>query len=746
MVSSVYMGFLYQMDEDKKPIRLQSMTSVNSSKVSMSGNYVLFELVKPALGKPYARELMTGKKIPILADDINGSLSGEHTFLKFDGSFHSRAPIATKEDLLNYCYYHKSPELYENFLNSVFREGEMRAYEYKKIDKNFNLNLSYDTAITTRHFNEIIYDLEKVCDIDINRLLSIFKSNNINKIYDMCIKNKSINDEIESFASNVIRSESLKSKDERNDNLIHSLNDDKFKLFLKVSKSITNKSCEELTSTIMESVVDFSHRILEFNTDSLVKKLKEKYKLNKDLFYETFLNNTKKENGRFDADKLFKYCVELGMLKDKIKNNYYEDNLKVNYNHDVDSKIFIKSDRVVEKKRIDKVGTYAERTNIAEDIKSGSFKAYLNQISKPTQEFETIILNEEFSSSSPIRLVKGQFDSDGSKMYTPPFITEGYGVIGTRSVATSIGSSTSNLENLDVKSDNDLISGSSLKNNQSDSVKDLNRLRQEVATLKKSFDNPNYKGTKYDFKFSIYTKEAYDYPTKGLIIIRPCVYKYVKDEEGNFNALTNDEGQPIEFPAHYESLDYYIDKYYQWEKSVYGMQVTSGLNESFSKVKNNGIQPNNSIDLEGSVNNVGFINPMINQSNTPLQPAVQAQQPAEPVRQTAPVPAQPVQPVQVQASMPVHKPVENKQVLDLGNFDDNNLSEAFKQLNDAKKAGNVASINLNGVVISNEKLSNTSEYLDYYFAKTINRPPKTDVVKELLEEESKKIQQGRTNA
>ena len=180
----------------------------------------------------------------------------------------------------------------------------------------------------------------------------------------------------------------------------------------------------------------------------------------------------------------------------------------------------------------------------------------------------------------------------------------------------------------------------------------------------------------------------------------------------------------------------------------YGMSLNQKIAEEKEKEKAKKEQEKNKAEQSDSVQQTTTVQ----QSSEPAQQQSQVSQDSQsasvekistPVQQA--VPAHEASSQSTSAPRAVHhtvsRPIEN-----LGNFSDKTLSEGFYKLNEMKKKDTLATICVNGVVISNEKLSNTSEYLDYYFAKTLNRPPKTEVVKELLEEESKKNQQGRTNA
>ncbi len=396
MANNVYMGFLYQIDESKKPIKYQSKSSLDCSKVPMSGNYVLFELVKPALGKPYARELITGKKIPIISDDIKGGLNGEHTFLKFDGAFDTKAPIASKEALLNYCYYHQSPELYLNFLNSVLREGEDREEASNLLSGSYEKDALRKSNLEKKHMNETLDDIKRVCDVKFDKVLDYVRSLDLNNATQL----------------------------------------EEAEVIIGV---VTNESNNTISNIISDCGKDFN---------KISRYLADNYKLSDNDIISNILNETIKENSRlkkinepvrkkFDVDKAVSFMINLGMLKDEIKENKPDNSIEVKYDEEKDSKAYQKADRVVSQHRIKLVGTLRERDHIADDLISGSYRNYLNNIEKPTEKFELTILNEEISSGNPTRLVKGQFGMGTSSMYTPPFITEGYGVLGSDNVVTS---------------------------------------------------------------------------------------------------------------------------------------------------------------------------------------------------------------------------------------------------------------------------------------------------------------------
>lgn len=134
-MAKVYVGYLYQIKEGEKPQRDQWKIYKEVEAANVHGGYLLFKKVPwfkrppflPFIGPQYAEELITGKRIPILADGMKGKIGGEHTFLKFDGTFKQRAKVATKEHLEYYQKYHPKKADFSKELEEVFKEGKRRA-------------------------------------------------------------------------------------------------------------------------------------------------------------------------------------------------------------------------------------------------------------------------------------------------------------------------------------------------------------------------------------------------------------------------------------------------------------------------------------------------------------------------------------------------------------------------------------------------------------------------------------------
>ncbi len=134
-MAKTYIGYLYQIKEGEKPQRDQWKIYKEVEAANIHGGYVLFRKVPwykrapflPFVGPHYAEEVITGKRIPILADGMKGKIGGEHTFLKFDGTFKQRAKVATKEHLENYQKYHPKKDEFRRELEAIFKEGKRRA-------------------------------------------------------------------------------------------------------------------------------------------------------------------------------------------------------------------------------------------------------------------------------------------------------------------------------------------------------------------------------------------------------------------------------------------------------------------------------------------------------------------------------------------------------------------------------------------------------------------------------------------
>ena len=505
MASEIYIGYLYQITgEEKPPVKQYNITS-GVQKVAMEGNYVLFRLVKPGLGKPYAEEIITKRKIPILADDIKGGLDGEHTFLRFDGYFKDRARIASKEALKNYCYYHKSKVGLDLFFDNIFSVGKIKAAFLKSPKK----------------YEEVSKQVE---DDSFIKVKEVLRENNCNSVSDSDVKE-----------------------------------------LLKKFGNVPARVIADL-----------------------------------------------KKDGKFTEKK---------------------SNSTPSYNPEVDS---TKYDRFRSMQYNKSHGTSAEINHLIADLDNGSYVNYVKNIEKPSFEFEAKINGESVSSGRPTMIIQnfGTTVSVGGRQLPIPGSTQA-GVYGYEFNA--------------------------------------------VNTKKIS--------SEYDFtKSSAEFCKNYGMSLNQKIVVEKEKEKAKKEQEKN-KAEQSDSVQ-----------------------QTTTVQQSSEPAQQQSQVS----QDSQSASIE--------------KVSTPVQQAV----PAAPV-QSAPAPRA--------VHHTVSKPIEN-----LGNFSDKTLSEGFYKLNEMKKKDTLATICVNGVVISNEKLSNTSEYLDYYFAKTLNRSPKTEVVKELLEEESKKIQQGRTNA
>ena len=509
MASEVYIGYLYQITgEEKPPVKQYNITS-GVQKVAMEGNYVLFKLVKPVLGKPYAEEIITKRKIPILADDIKGGLDGEHTFLRFDGYFKDRARIASKEALKNYCYYHKSKVGLDLFFDNIFSVGKIKAAFLKSPQK----------------YEDVCKQVEEDSFIKVKEVL---RENNCNFVSDLDVR--------------------------------------------ELLKKFGNVPAR------------------------VIADLKKDGKFTEKRSYSSPSYQPEDDSKKFDKFRSMQY----------------------NKSH----------------------GTSAEINHLIADLENGSYVNYVNNIEKPSFEFEAKINGESVSSGRPTMIIQnfGTTVSVGGRQLPIPGSTQA-GVYGYEFNA--------------------------------------------VNTKKIS--------SEYDF-----TKSSTEFCKNYGMSLNQA--RQIEAEKENEKAKKEKEKNKAE--------------------QSNSVQQTTTVQQSSEPAQQ---QSQVSQDLQSA---------SVEKVSTPVQQAVPAHEASS---QSTSAPRA--------VHHTVSKPIEN-----LGNFGDKTLSDGFYQLNEMRKKDIVASINLNGVVISNEKLSNTSEYLDYYFAKTINRPPKTDVVKELLEEESKKIQQGRTNA
>lgn len=125
-MAKVYVGYLYQSGPGAKKVHncyayngYKGVEPVSSDELAYG--MVLYK--KIPFRKNVVREVITGKKIPVIAEGAS-SLTGVHTFIKFNGTMYKKAKLATDQDFKMYATAHQDRDKFLSELEALFKKGK----------------------------------------------------------------------------------------------------------------------------------------------------------------------------------------------------------------------------------------------------------------------------------------------------------------------------------------------------------------------------------------------------------------------------------------------------------------------------------------------------------------------------------------------------------------------------------------------------------------------------------------------
>lgn len=132
-MSKIYVGYLYQIEEGSKLVHSDKNKSSHVAPIQINGGYFLYE--KCLFQKKYVREIITGKKIPVVAADTM-HLKGLHTFMKYDGRIYQKKTTATVEEIEVYMKNHPDKEKFKSNMKKIFAFGKAKAHRGFSVRRN----------------------------------------------------------------------------------------------------------------------------------------------------------------------------------------------------------------------------------------------------------------------------------------------------------------------------------------------------------------------------------------------------------------------------------------------------------------------------------------------------------------------------------------------------------------------------------------------------------------------------------